>query len=641
MTKPALTSLVPKLQQAGLSEYAAAGIIANFHHESGGDPEAVGDDGTSFGLGQWHNERAQALMSFAKSVGMNPRTADAQHAFLLHELQSDEYKPLVETMNRAPSARAAAMLFQQKYERPKEIDPGRGETAEGVFGWMQRSKAVQPPAAMQAIDRAVRPAVEGAGRGIADVVQGAGQLVGHGLQAVGLVSPEAMAATDKGIAQDQEAYQAGREGQGFDWGRTAGNILAGLPAAAVTGPGIGGAAVAGAVTGALQPAAGGEGFWQEKAMQAGTGAAGGAAGGAVIGGIARAIAPKASQNPAIQKLLAEGVTPTPGQLLGKNAAAAEAKLTSIPLVGDIIKNAQQTGMREFNTAAGNRALAPIGEKVTEAPGRGMIQEVLGKLSAAYNAVLPKLTLKADQQLATDLTNLAVLATELPATQASRFRQVLGQTVLKRIPTGTADGETVKVIQSKLGSLTRNYIRSGDADQRELGKAIGSLKQHLDDALMRSNPSEAPALKEINRGWANFERVRRAAASTGAEDGVFSPAQLQGAVKAKGGERQFARGDALMQDLTDAGKSVLGQAYPDSGTAGRAILATLLAGGAPAVTGSPAALALPLLASAYLPGGRQAAATLLARRPSGAGEVAELVRLLSRGAGPAAGAAAAQ
>lgn len=635
MTTPALTSLAPKLSKAGFSDHAIAGIIANLHHESGGDPEAVGDNGTSFGLGQWHDDRARNLMEFAKAQGMNPRTADAQHAFLIHELQSDEYRGLVETMNKADNARSAAMLFQQKYERPKEIDAARGDTAEGVGAWMQRQKAVQP--AFGALDRLVAPVARPIGRGISDIVQGAGQLVAH---AVG--SDEKAAQADKDIAQSEEAYQAGRApGAGFDWGRTAGNILGTLPLAAVGGPGIAGAAAAGGASGALQPVAGADDYWREKGLQAGTGSAGGALGSALLGTAARIISPKASQNEAVQTLLREGVTPTPGQMMGPGARATEAKITSIPLVGDLVKSAQQKGVAEFNTAAANRALKPIGEKVTEAPGRGMVAEVEGKLSAAYNEVLPKLRLQADQQLGTDLTNLAQLATELPAAQASRFRQVLDQTVLKRMPTGTADGETVKVIQSKLGSLARNYTRSGDADQRELGKAIGSLKQHLDSALERSNPQFAPQLRDINRGWANFERVRRAASSTGADEGVFSPSQLQQAVKAKGGERAFARGGALMQDLSDAGKSVLGQAYPDSGTAGRALLAAVLAGGAPAATGSPAALVAPLLAGAYLPGGRQAVATLLARRPSGAREVSEMVRQLGLLSGPAAGAIAGQ
>lgn len=635
MTTPALTSLAPKLSKAGFSDHAIAGIIANLHHESGGDPEAVGDNGSSFGLGQWHDDRARNLMEFAKAQGMNPRTADAQHAFLIHELQSDEYRGLVETMNRADNARSAAMLFQQKYERPAEVDSARGDTAESVAGWMQRQKAVQP--AFGALDRLVDPVARPVGRGIADIVQGAGQLVAH---AVG--SDEMAANADKGIAQSEEAYQAGRApGAGFDWGRTAGNILGTLPLAAVGGPGIVGGALAGGASGALQPVPESGDYWREKGLQAGTGAAGGALGSALLGGVARVISPRASQNEAVQTLLREGVTPTPGQMMGPAARATEAKITSIPLVGDLVKSAQQKGTAEFNTAAANRALRPIGEKVTEAPGHGMISEVESKLSAAYNDVLPKMRLQADQQLATDLTNLAQLATELPATQASRFRQVLDQTVLKRMPTGTADGETVKVIQSKLGGLARNYTRSGDADQRELGKAIGSLKQHLDAALERSNPQLAPQLRDINRGWANFERLRRAAASTGADEGIFSPTQLQQAVRAKGGERAAARGDALMQDLSGAGKSVLGQAYPDSGTAGRALLAAVLAGGAPAATGSPAALLAPLLAGAYMPGGRQAVATLLARRPSGAREVSEVVRQLGLLSGPAAGAIAGQ
>jgi hypothetical protein len=66
-------------------------------------------------------------------------------------------------------------------------------------------------------------------------------------------------------------------------------------------------------------------------------------------------------------------------------------------------------------------------------------------------------------------------------------------------------------------------------------------------------------------------MQRAASYMGADDGVFSAGQLQSAVKAMDRSKdkgKFSRGDALMQDLSDAGKSVLGDKVPNSGTADR-------------------------------------------------------------------------
>ena len=68
----------------------------------------------------------------------------------------------------------------------------------------------------------------------------------------------------------------------------------------------------------------------------------------------------------------------------------------------------------------------------------------------------------------------------------------------------------------------------------------------------------------------------------AEEGVFSPAQLQNAVRAMDKSKdkaRFAEGKALMQDLSESGKTVLGSKVPDSGTPYRTMAGILASGGA--------------------------------------------------------------
>jgi hypothetical protein len=92
--------------------------------------------------------------------------------------------------------------------------------------------------------------------------------------------------------------------------------------------------------------------------------------------------------------------------------------------------------------------------------------------------------------------------------------------------------------------------------------------------VRSNPALGKELQAINTGWANFKRVQKAAGYLGTDEGVFSAANLQGAVRAADRSKdkaRFAEGNALMQDLSGAGKSVLTNKVPDSGTAGRLML----------------------------------------------------------------------
>ncbi|MEG7603096.1 hypothetical protein, partial [Listeria monocytogenes] len=88
----------------------------------------------------------------------------------------------------------------------------------------------------------------------------------------------------------------------------------------------------------------------------------------------------------------------------------------------------------------------------------------------------------------------------------------------------------------------------------LGDAYKQLQSELRDLVTRSNPAHADELKAINTGWASFKRIQNAAAKVGSEEGVFTPAQLQNAVRALDRSKdkaRFAEGNALMQDLSGA------------------------------------------------------------------------------------------
>jgi hypothetical protein len=129
--------------------------------------------------------------------------------------------------------------------------------------------------------------------------------------------------------------------------------------------------------------------------------------------------------------------------------------------------------------------------------------------------------------------------------------------------------------------------------------------------------------------------------------VVSPAQFSNVVQTmdKGaGRGRAAAGESFMQDLSDPAKSILSQTVPDSGTAGR-LFAGLLAGkmagadigGAAGTAGAafmePHTLtALGIGSLPYLPGGRQLAAALMARRPDLAKPVGKAVMLGAPGAG---------
>lgn len=136
MPNKVLTDGARYLVEQGISPEITAGIIANLDHESGGDPTAVGDNDTSYGLAQWHGDRAQALMDYATENGLSPKDPKAQFDFLLLELHND---PSLLNQMKGVSPEAAADLFQRRFERPAKIDPTRSDTAAGVASWMARN----------------------------------------------------------------------------------------------------------------------------------------------------------------------------------------------------------------------------------------------------------------------------------------------------------------------------------------------------------------------------------------------------------------------------------------------------------------------------------------------------------------------
>lgn len=99
----------------------AAGIVGNLAHESGVNPLAVGDNGTSAGLAQFHNERLANLKAYAASVGKPASDFRTQLEFIDRELQTSEAGTRAKLAGaRTPEEAAAAFI---NYERPQGWTP--------------------------------------------------------------------------------------------------------------------------------------------------------------------------------------------------------------------------------------------------------------------------------------------------------------------------------------------------------------------------------------------------------------------------------------------------------------------------------------------------------------------------------------
>lgn len=481
----------------------------------------------------------------------------------------------------------------------------------------------------------------GAGKAVVDTGRGAGQLLRHAMpdswaDNIGLPT---QAEIDQAKELDAPLMQTGA---GLA-GNVAGNIGmmllpgAGLKSAgaAMNAPKVAslgellmapntirkGAAV-GAGFGALQPTATDESALGQMAM----GAAGGSLGAAIPNTISRMFSPKT--RPEALALLNEGITPTPGQILGGAAHRLEDGATSIPFVGDTIKSAQRRAIDDFNRAGYNRALKPIGAQFDDSipVGHEGLSSVSEMLSKAYDDVLPKLKVQQDPQFHAEIGSLRKLAENLPPVQAKQYEKILDDVVLRRFERGGGmRGETMQEANSKLGERIRRYSSSNDPDHLDLADALKETQSILKDLVVRNNPDTADYLKGINQGWANLVRLERAGSMTGAKEGVFSPAQLKNAARAEDKtirHRGFAQGKALLQDLAESGQKTLGQTVPDSGTPFR--VGAMAPLGATYLASPDAAIAALVTSGLYTRPGQSLAKWLLTDRSAGMKTAGKLI-----------------
>jgi len=456
-------------------------------------------------------------------------------------------------------------------------------------------------------DHKIENFIYGSLKGGADLAYAPAQLIANGIAkisgngAIGRKTKELAEQLNNYVKKQEDTYQSLTPGStsagvGRFIGGAAPFLLSGGTTAAAQTPGIfpkiygiGKSAITGAGFSAAQPVDNVETYYDpstgektndyfgKKFDQLKNGAMFGAAAKPIAATLGRVISPQTSSD--VEKLINEGVTPTIGQILGGAFKTTEDKATSIPLVGDFIKNAQRRSIEQFNTAAQNRALNPIGQK-SSGIGREGFYDMKNKLGKAYDDLLPNLQFKADPQFSAETSNLINMVNNgnIPPEISEQFQNILKNDVFSRMTNkGTMDGKNFQQMKESLSKKIKGYNGSTDPDQRILGSALDEALSSARGVLKRSNPEYLQQLDAIDKGYANYARIRDASTKLGADGGIFTPAQLQNSVRNQDnsvGKSAFGSGNALMQDLSESGKNVLGSNYPDSGTAGRMMLGGL-------------------------------------------------------------------
>jgi tail lysozyme len=110
-------------QSQGWSRAAATGIAANISAESKFDPAAVGDNGSAYGLGQWHKDRQDAFKAWS-GKDIRSSSLEEQLAFIQHELTqgADQgARRAGQKLRGTSDPYDAGVIFSGLYERPGDV----------------------------------------------------------------------------------------------------------------------------------------------------------------------------------------------------------------------------------------------------------------------------------------------------------------------------------------------------------------------------------------------------------------------------------------------------------------------------------------------------------------------------------------
>jgi len=380
----------------------------------------------------------------------------------------------------------------------------------------------------------------------------------------------------KRAAQSQEANAPGVRSGWRTGGGMAADIGLTLPATIATGgSSIPVQALAqGGASALLTP--GGPGDRAAAGAWGAGGAAVGAGLGRVLGGL--------SKSPEASRLVSQGVQPTVGQASRGTGWAGNTVARGEDLLENILPGVAGARRRAWNEY-GNKVLQQV------QPPAGIVgtatQRVAGQVDDATVAATRQAFGQAYDNLYGSvprvqvtpqwLSNAIDQADNLPGPNQSWVRNMIDRQVLSRLQPGdVVDGQTAKVIRSKLSEAAMQLQKSGDFSAAD---AVRAMEGDFVDLLADQGPAGMrDSIRALNKSWRDFLVVERAQGAVHQGES-FTPAALRSASKAldrSSNKNKFVAGTAPMAAESKAGTAVLGEKFPQSGTTPRAVAAGLMA-----------------------------------------------------------------
>ena len=278
--------------------------------------------------------------------------------------------------------------------------------------------------------------------------------------------------------------------------------------------------------------------------------------------------PKLSDS--VKALMSEGVRLTPGHMGGRVVKGLEDRLTSTPVAGEFIDNAQRRAVEDFNRATVNKSIKTIGGQTAGEDvkaGTDLISFAQREHGRMWDQVEKSLTWTLDKPLATSLQTAVLRDIRMTGADQARLDEIVGD-VMQRLKAPGADASVFKGIRSDIDRIAGDYIKKDEISERTLGYKLQGLVDDMWASLERQNPQQAGPLRDLRLGWAMFKRAEGASVRRKTAGGVFMPSDLLQDIGKNSTQSAFARGDGLLQKWAQDGQNVLPQLYGRSGTAER-------------------------------------------------------------------------
>jgi hypothetical protein len=337
------------------------------------------------------------------------------------------------------------------------------------------------------------------------------------------------------------------------------------------------------------------------------GAFGGAlpAAGAGLGKLAHGV----KRTPEAERLLAQGVDLTPGQMNpGGILNQMEESWQSVPLVGPVIRGARENAQNSFQRAATQTAAAP-GARIAQGPADEMLEAAYKSFEPLYDQakgfpLYPGVMRQAggDIPLASfgnrpGLLVRAALDRNVRADDATR-RSVgrwLDNQITQLPGKGRAQisSDDLLNLRSNIRAEARRAATQGDDAAADLLK---NGERALTDTLESQLPPDAlQALRTADSRYGIYKTLEDAVARSKDMPGGFTPSKLSEAVAGANrglGKGSYARGGGgPLRDLSEAGTATMNVRSPPTGQRLAAIGLPLAASGAAPGVAVPAGAAL--------------------------------------------------